>query len=482
MDPFATTDSLEPEDGIAAEESAGRGGEGKESLSRFVDNKASFSYEADVRGLPAILIWALGGMAILMCLVGVGLALYSCWPQLPVAVQAVSLLLMPGLLWVGYAVAARRGWGSAEAAAAFACLSWLGILLVWQLCVSWQAPWAMGLAYLAGGGILVAIRPWKSAVAILALSSVAEILIGREEVMEKGLFSPWGLLWVGAMSLLMLWSLGGRWCSMTRRPGYAAFGWIGPVAFALYLLVYLLVVVFPFFLQPEELQGSLRWEDWQLLVGMWLLPLLLMLPLHVQFARRKSRPVWTYSFLLFYVVTMAIVPVGLDMAIHSPGVLGVPLVFAYAVCIIYYGADYKCPWLVLTGCGAIFLASLGIPLNMDINPLGGAAVMLGLGFLFLYASLRLNGHRRQLLTWFFHEQIRQKMRQHLLTSQTSRPAAATVLSIAPPAATAPLDSPQGQKVAVTEALEPREESAGEPGEGGETASGGMDHTPTVPLR
>lgn len=482
MSLFATTDCLKPEDETSTGDTAGKEGENGESLSCYGGSRDSFSYETDVRGLPAILIWALGGMAILMCLVGVGLALYSCWQELPVAVQAGSLLLMPCLLWGGYAVAARRGWGSTEVAAAFVCLSWLGILLVWQLCVSWQAPWVMGLAYLGGVGILVAIRPWKSAVAILALSSVAEILIGREEVMEKGLFSPWGLLWVGAMSLLMLWSLGGRWCSMTRRPGYASFGWIGPVAFALYLLTYLLVVVFPFFLQPEELQGSLRWEDWQLLVGMWLLPLLPMLPLHVQFARRKSRPVWTYSFLLFYVVTLVIVPVGLDMAIHSPGVLGVPLVFAYAVCIIYYGADYKCPWLVLTGCGAIFLASLGIPLNMDINPLGGAAVMLGLGFLFLYASLRLNGHRRQLLTWFFHEQIRQKMRRNLLTPQTSRPAAATVLSIAPPAATAPLDSPQGQKVAVTEALEPREEAVGEPGEDGEAEAGGRDHAPSVPLR
>lgn len=460
--------------------------------------------EADVRGLPLMLIWSLGGMAVLMCLAGFGLALFSWRDVLPLPVRVVGLLSAPALLWLGYAIAARHGRGSAEVAVSFAGLSWADVLLVCRECMPGLPLWSLGVAFLAFHAVLFLIRPWKSAFLLLALSCVLESVALWHEVRDNETFFPWALLWVSVLTMLMLCALCGSWCGKTKRPGYACYKWAGPVSFALCLLAYLAVVALPQFFQPAELHGRMTWDEWGVLAGMWLAPLLLMLPLHMARARLAQRPVWSYSFFLLYAVTFAAVPAGVDLAQHAPGAWGIPLVFAYAACIIYYGADYKSPWMALAGCGTIFLTSLSIMLSERINPLGGAFVMLGLGFLFLYASFRLYARRRQLQTRICHERLRRQMRQNIFSAPPqefkSHPIA---FSIAPKAFTVPLSANVGKESAapVTQGnaircgtrplsvpLAPAAPAQGQ-GKKAETRplihgkeASGIDRAPSVPLR
>jgi len=402
--------------------------------------------EADVRGLPLMLIWSLGGMAVLMCLAGFGLALFSWWDGLPLPVRVAGLLSALALLWLGYGIAVRHGRGSAEVAVSFAGLSWADVLLVCRECMPGLPLWALGGAFLAFHAFFFLIRPWKSAFLLLALSCVLESVALWYEVRDSEAFFPWALLWVSVLTMLMLCALCGSWCGMAKRPGYACYKWAGPVSFALCLLAYLAVVALPRFFQPAELHGRMTRDEWMVLAGLWLAPLLLMLPLHMARARLVQRPVWSYSFFLFYAVTFAAVPAGVDLAQHAPGALGIPLVFAYAACIIYYGADYKSPWMVLAGCGTIFLASLSITLSESINPLGGASVMLGLGFLFLYASFRLYARRRQLQTRLYHERLRKQMRRNIFSAPPQEFKSPPIeVPVAPKAFTVPLSANVGKE-------------------------------------
>lgn len=347
--------------------------------------------DVEVQGIPAVLVWSLGGMAVLMCLVAVGMGLYSYWDSLDVWVKALSLLLVPVLLWCGYFVAAKYGLRSAEVAAVFAGLSWLVLLVLIQSCIYALPLWQMGIIFVGGLLILPLLHPWRSAVVALGAGWLGAVVllwwaVSRE---HAGMGHAW--LWVCLLASLMLWAVGGAWCMLTRRRGYAPFGKLAPVAFALFLCAFYALVVFPQYLLGEvELSGS----EWGLLSAVWLVPVVVALPLHARFSRRQKRSVFTYSLLAFGGLSLVSVP--LLMLVNMP-FLTAPLAFLYALGIIYYGADYKSPWLVLAGCVAFFLSSLSIPLRLGVNPLGSACILLLLGGLFLFAAFRLNARRRRVL-------------------------------------------------------------------------------------
>ncbi len=330
-------------------------------------------------------------MAVLMCLVAVGMGLYSYWETLHKGVQVVSLLLVPGLLWSGYFVAGRHGLRSAEVAAVFACLSWLVVLVLVQCCVYTLPLWQMGLIYVGGLLVLPVLHPWRSAVVALGAGSVVEMALLWWAVSGAHASMGRAWLWVCLSAMLMLWAVGGAWCILTRRSGYAPFGRLAPVAFSLFLCVFYALVIFPRHLLGDvELSGA----DWGILSALWLVPVAVALPLHARFARRQKRAVFTYSLLAFGGLSLVSVP--LLMLVNMP-FLTAPLAFCYALSIIYYGADYRNHWLLLAGCVAFFLSSLSIPLRLGVNPLGSACLLLLLGCLFLYAAFRLNARRRRVL-------------------------------------------------------------------------------------
>lgn len=347
--------------------------------------------DVEVQGIPAVLVWALGGMAVLMCLVAVGMGLYSYWDSLEVWVKALSLLLVPALLWSGYFVAAKYGLRSAEVAAVFAGLSWLVLLVLVQSCIYALPLWQMGIIFVGGLLILPLLHPWRSAVVALGAGWLGAVVLLCWAVSQEHADMGHAWLWVCLLASLMLWAVGGAWCMLTRRRGYASYGKLAPVAFTLFLCAFYALVVFPQYLLGEvELSGS----EWGLLSAVWLVPVVVALPLHARFARRQKRTVFTYSLLAFGGLSLVSVP--LLMLVNMP-FLTAPLAFLYALSIIYYGADYKSPWLVLAGCVAFFLSSLSIPLRLGVNPLGGACILLLLGGLFLFAAFRLNARRRRVL-------------------------------------------------------------------------------------
>ena len=345
----------------------------------------------EVQGIPAVLVWALGGMALLMCLVAVGMGLYCYWESLHLAVKVISLLLVPAFLWGGYYAAARRGMRSAEVAAVFACLSWLVLLVLVQCCIHALPLWQMGLIFVGGLLVLPVLHPWRSAVVALGAGCVVEIVLLWWAVAGENASVGYAWLWICLLSTLMLWAVGGTWCLLTRRRGYAPFGRLAPVAFTLFLCAFYALAVFPqYLLGAVELSGA----EWGTLSVLWAVPVVVALPLHARFARLQRRAVFTYSLLAFGGVSLVAVP--LLLLVNMP-FLTAPLAFCYALSIIYYGADYKAPWLVLAGCVAFFLSSLSIPLRLGVNPLGSACILLILGALFLAAAFRLNARRRRVL-------------------------------------------------------------------------------------
>lgn len=369
---------------------------------------------AEVQGIPAVLVWALGGMAVLMCLVAVGLGLYCYWADLHLAVKVVSLLLVPALLWGGYYAAAKHGMRSAEVAAVFACLSWLVLLVLVQCCLYSLALWQMGLIFVGGLLILPLVHPWRSAVVALATGCVVELVLlwwclGG---MQIGMGRVW--VWVSLLATLVLWAIGGGWCLQTHRAGYAPFGRIAPAAFTAFLCVFYLLIMFPQYLLGEEL--SLSGAEWAAFAGLWLLPLVAALPLHIHFARRRSRAVFSYALLAFGGLSLVSVP--LLLLVNMP-FLTAPLAFVYALSIVYYGAEYKSPWLVLAGCVAFFLSSLSIPLRLGVNPMGSAIILLLLGSACLVVAFRLAARRRRLLALMQLARAKQEHKAAAPTPQTS---------------------------------------------------------------
>lgn len=347
--------------------------------------------EFDVQGIPAMLVWTLGGMALLMCLVAVGMGLYCYWGELHMAVKVLSLLAVPALLWGGYYAAARHGLRSAEVAAVFACLSWLVILVLVQCCVHALPLWQMGLIFVGGLLALPLLHPWRSAVVALAAGCVLELLVLWWGIAgEACSLSPvW--LWVCLLSLLMLWAIGGAWCRLTSRSGYAPFGKLAPIAFSLFLCAFYALVIFPQYLLADlQLSGT----AWVMLCLIWGVSVLVALPLHLRFARRRKGALFSYSLLAFGGISLVAVP--LLMLVNMP-LLTAPLAFAYALSMVYYGADYKSPWLMLAGCIAFFLSSLSIPLRLGVNPLGSAVILLLLGTFFMVMAFRLNAYRRRVI-------------------------------------------------------------------------------------
>lgn len=345
----------------------------------------------EVQGLPIVLLWSLGGMALLMCLVAVGLGLYCYWNELPAAVKVISLLIVPAVLWGGYVAAVRRGLRSTEVAALFACLSWFILLVLWQTCIYPLELWLLGVIFVGGLVILPLIHPWRTAIVALFVGMVLElVLLWLGLGVESG-YPRVEIVWVSLLSILMLWTLGGCWCLMSRRSGYKPYGTIAPISFTLFLVVFYALIIFPAALMPGS--TSLNGVAWALVAVLWGGPLLLALPLHVRFAKSRRRSAYGYSAMLLMGCSLVCVPL---MLVNIP-LLTAPMAFLYALSLVYYGAEYRFHWPVLAGCMAFFLSSLSIPLRLGVNPLGSAIILFILGVLVFVIAYKLQVRRRRIL-------------------------------------------------------------------------------------
>ncbi|MDO5463636.1 MAG: hypothetical protein Q4F40_01755 [Akkermansia sp.] len=347
--------------------------------------------QPDVLGIPALLVWALGCMASLLLLFAVGLCLYSYWAELHVVVKAGSQLLLPVIFWGVYLAAARKGHCSTEVVALLTCLSWAAILLIVQTCVYEMQLWLCGLIFVGGLVVLPVVHPWRSGIVTLAMGSLLELaLLALACAMGQISYST---LWLSTLTLLMLWTLGGCWCLLTKRCGYRSYGVIAAVTFVLFLVLYYTLATFPQFLLPDS--AGLITGVWGGAVLFWLVPMLLSLPLHSGFARRNNRAVVTSASMALWLSAAVSVP--LLMAVNLP-FLSAPAALLFALSLIYYGAVYKFNWPVLAGCVAFFVSVISILLRLGIHPIGAAVVLILLSGATFYITLRLHARRRVLLS------------------------------------------------------------------------------------
>lgn len=347
--------------------------------------------QPDVLGIPAVLVWALGCMASLMLLFAVGLCLYSYWAELHVAAKSGSLLFLPVIFWCGYILSARKGYSSTEVMALLSCLTWAVVLLVVQTCVYAMQLWLCGLIFVVGLVILPLVHPWRSAIVALGMGSLLELgLLAMACAIGQITYST---LWMGTLTLLMLWTLGGCWCLVTNRSGYRSYGVIAAATFVVFLVLYYTLATFPQFLLPDS--AGLTTGVWGGAVLLWLVPMLLSLPLHSRFARGNNRAAVTPASMTLWM--SAVISVPLLMSVNLP-FLSAPAALLFALSLIYYGAVYKFNWPVLAGCVTFFVSVISILLRLGIHPIGAAVVLILLSSVTFYITLRLHSRRRVLLS------------------------------------------------------------------------------------
>ena len=114
-----------------------------------------------------VLVWVLGGMALLMGVAGFGLILMYYWDVLGSLLRVLSLGGLMVLIWLGYAVSARFGWSSREVLGLFLSFSWLLIVLGLSELLPGLPPWLLGLVFLGGAILVPVLLPARSTVTVL---------------------------------------------------------------------------------------------------------------------------------------------------------------------------------------------------------------------------------------------------------------------------------------------------------------------------
>ncbi len=344
----------------------------------------------EVASIPASLVWSLGGVSLLLLLAGTGVVLLRYWADLHAAVQVVSLAIPVMLLWGGYAYAAKRGLRSGEVVGAFACISWLVALLVWQVLVGGLSEWLLGALFMVGALSLAVFFPSRTSVVMLAVASVAELGLLWYTTTGGGSVPAGAAMWAGVVALLGLWAWGGFACGLTQHAVYAPYAFLGPLMFSVYLLVLQAVVLY---LPPLP---GLGWADAGYVLLISLLPLPVMAAVHRMLARRSGKSALSLAFVLMLAAGYAVLPLGVWAGQGVSLVFGVLPLFAYAVCLVYYGSVYQRAYFMSAGCALAFLAALGLAFGQGGSLLGGGITMLLLGCFFLWLTCRFYRRRRQL--------------------------------------------------------------------------------------
>lgn len=352
---------------------------------------------AQSTGASTTMVWLLGVMSFLMGAGGSWLLFSHYWG----AMDSLSrvLILSAGLvvMWLGYGLFAHWGWMSREVRGLLLSVT----CLISVICLREALPglhlWFLGLIFLGSLLLVLALQPGRVAVSVLALACLGELVLLWLSMNTARDVASWALLWTCVLSVLMLWGISGGWCAVTYRRGYSTFSVISPVAFVLYLLVYHAILLYPQYLRPAHLAGSLAAGQWIGMMVIWLIPMSFLLRVQYARAKRTNRPVFAWTFVLYYLATMLSLPVGLLLLEHHMPVVGICVLFGYAACIVCYGASYRMSYFVVLGSLLAFMSAVGVPFGLGISSIWSAAVMLALGVAFLAGALVLSRKRDNLL-------------------------------------------------------------------------------------
>lgn len=344
----------------------------------------------EVESIPSALLWSIGGVAGMMLLTGAGVLLLHWWESLHIGVQVGCLLLPLVILWGGYGLAARRGLRSGEVVGAFAGISWLLLLLVWQTLCPGNPEWLPGVLFVGGTLGVAVFFPNRTSVVMLAVASVAEMGLLWYSGTGGGVLPAGVLLWAGGVALLCLWGLAGFLCGLTRHAVYAPYAFLGPLVFSIYLLALQGCIIY-----LPELPGA-GWQSWLWVALLWMGPTALFCVVHRLLAARRGKPVFSLGFLAMLAAMYAVLPVGLWASQVLPLVPGVVLLFVYAVCMVRYGAAYRAPYFIAAGSGLVFLSAIGVAFGQGGSLPGGGITMLLLGAAFAWLGYHLYRRRRLL--------------------------------------------------------------------------------------
>ena len=346
------------------------------------------------RMVPPMLSWVLGLISLLLFLVSAGMMLCHFWADLPAMAKVLSLMLIPALLWIVYVIGYIKGYRAPELAALLAAISWLDAVLIFQFCIQTQPLWIISGVLALGMLLIPAIKPWKMAVYSVILATIIQFILMGWDLTHATTYGEWTMIWSAALSMMMIWIHIGMWCSITKRPGYADYKIINPIAQALFMLMMVTMLVYPKHLLPIGIDESSTVFDWFTVVLIWCVALLPVLGFQRHFAKQNGSPMLSWSFLLYWGISMVTVPVGLVLAWYSPSLLILPLSIVYLFSMVYYGAVYKIPRFVLMGSIGVFLTMIAIPYHAETGLIGSSIIMLSLSFLFLFAMLWLNTYRK----------------------------------------------------------------------------------------
>lgn len=348
-------------------------------------------------GAGATMIWLLGVMSFLMC-AGAAVLLYAhYWDPMTSLTRVLTLSAVLVVMWLGYGTFAHWGWSSREVRGLLLSVT----CLISVICLREALPglhlWFLGLIFLGGIMLVLALQPGRVAVIVLALACLGELVLVWLGMNTARDVASWALLWTCVLSVLMIWGISGGWCAVTYRSGYSTFSVISPVTFVLYLLVYQAMILYPQYLRPARLSGSIAAGQWVGMMLIWLIPMSFLLRVQCARARRTNRPIFAWPFILYYSVTILSLPVGLLLLEHHMPVLGVCVLFGYAACIVCYGAAYRMSYFVVLGSLLAFISAVGVPLGIGISFIWSAAVMLALAVAFFAGALVLSRKRDNLL-------------------------------------------------------------------------------------
>lgn len=320
------------------------------------------------RGMAAAAIAWLG---LVLVLEGVVCALYASWEMLNVWVQGSLLALVPLLLWGAYFVCLRRGVRLGRFAGVLACLSWLAALLIVHFCVYPMPLPLLGALFLLGAALPPMVRPAASSFIVAAFAGGFVVVLQAVNLWLHGeaeLFFPWVQIWATALTLLALWAQAGVWCALTRRPGYAAFAFVAPLAYGLFLALWVGGLMASLYLHSLGVGGLLSGGDVWGSTLLWLIPVALLPLLHLRVVRGTERAYFSLPALAFFLAHLLAVPVGC-LAMVNEWFLPIFLMIAgLGVAISVCGFRLRSRFLLVSGCVVVIAPSFCVLLSGMLRP------------------------------------------------------------------------------------------------------------------
>lgn len=348
--------------------------------------------------IPTILSRMLGGMALLLFLVSTGLLIAHFWETIPMLVRVCSLLFVPSVLWLFYIIAYHKGYRSGELASLLAAISWADAVIIYQLCIQQLPLWVAAVLLTTGLLLIPIIRPWKAAITAVFAAGILQYYVMGHSMLYAQTYGEWALIAVSALATLIVWSHLGVWCSLTSRDQYRKYSFLSFTAQILYLMVLILLLVYPQTMLPAQLTSTdAPVSIWMAVIAIWIVVLLPCLPMQKYYAEKCNHPNISNSFLLYWGTSILVVPLGVMLAPHVHPLVILPLVLVNLLSMAYYGADYQLTRFVVMGSLGIFLSLISIPIHLQTGLLPSACILLAFAVLFYLLMMHQNARRRAII-------------------------------------------------------------------------------------